>query len=219
MLKVYGHPLSGNARRVLIALLEKEIEFELILMKLDGDQFEAEFSKLNPFNQIPVLIDEDFSVIESLAILDYLEAKYSIPALMPTDAKAIAKVRTIELVTVNELQSSTFPFMRQVMGLQVDLNSLEQAQKQIDKVLNFFENNLSENALFFIEKQFSLADIVAGITVSSFPLLNISLEPYPKVKYWYEGLQKRESWQQTIPTPEQLEAARPRIKEILQRRT
>ncbi|MGL5807094.1 MAG: glutathione S-transferase family protein, partial [Xenococcaceae cyanobacterium] len=203
MLKVYGHPLSGNARRVLIALLEKEIEFELILMKLDGDQFESAFSKLNLFNQIPVLIDEDFTVIESLAILDYLEAKYSIPALMPTDAKAIsrrecfaiAKVRAIELVAVNELQSSTLPFMRQVMGLQVDPNRLEQAQKQIAKVLNFFEHNLSENALFFIDKQFSLADIVAGITVSSFSLLNISLEPYPKVKFWCEELQKRESWQ------------------------
>ncbi|MGL5871196.1 MAG: glutathione S-transferase family protein [Xenococcaceae cyanobacterium] len=219
MLKVYGHPLSGNARRVLIALLEKEIEFELILMKLDGDQFESAFSKLNLFNQIPVLIDEDFTVIESLAILDYLEAKYSIPALMPTDAKAIAKVRTIELVTVNELQSSTLPFMRQVMGLQVDSNQLEQAQKQIAKVLDFFEHNFSENALFFVDKQFSLADIVAGITVSSFSLLNISLEPYPKVKFWCEELQKRESWQQTTPTPEQLEAARPRIKEILQRRT
>ncbi len=82
----------------MVTLLEKNLEFEPILMKLNGDQFQPEFLKLNPFHHIPVLVDDDFKVFESLAILDYLEAKYPEPSFMPNEAKDIAKVRTIELM-------------------------------------------------------------------------------------------------------------------------
>ncbi len=92
-----------------MALLEKQIAFEAIALNLDGDQFEPEFSAINPFHRIPVLIDGDLTVIESLAILDYLEAKYPTPALLPTEAKALAVVRMVEMVTLNELLPATFP--------------------------------------------------------------------------------------------------------------
>jgi glutathione S-transferase len=46
-----------------------------------------------------VLVDGDFRVIESFAILDYLEARYPTPALMPAIPAAIAKVRMVEMVT------------------------------------------------------------------------------------------------------------------------
>lgn len=75
MMKFYYSRLSINARRVWVTLLEKKIEFEPILLKLNGDQFQPEFLKLNPFHHIPVLVDEDLKIFESLAILDYLEAK------------------------------------------------------------------------------------------------------------------------------------------------
>jgi len=87
MLKLYHSPTSPNSRRVWIALLEKELPFELVSLNLNGDQFQPEFLELNPFHHVPVLVDDGKSVVESLAILDYLEAKYPTPALMPTDAK------------------------------------------------------------------------------------------------------------------------------------
>ena len=88
MLKFYYHPLSPLARRVWIALLEKNIAFEPIIVNLkEGEQFQPEFLKLNPFHHVPVIIDNSFRVIESLAILDYLEAKYPTPALLPRDAQ------------------------------------------------------------------------------------------------------------------------------------
>lgn len=103
MLKLYHTAISANSRRVWIALLEKEIPFELVSLKLDGDQFQPEFLAINPFHHIPVLVDDDFRLIESLAILDYLEAKYPTPAMLPTDAQDLATVRMVEMVTNNEL--------------------------------------------------------------------------------------------------------------------
>ncbi|NES46537.1 glutathione S-transferase family protein [Moorena sp. SIO2C4] len=41
-----------------MALLEKQIDFEPVEIKLDGDQFTPEFIEINPFHHIPVLIDD-----------------------------------------------------------------------------------------------------------------------------------------------------------------
>jgi glutathione S-transferase len=66
-----------------VALPEKGLDFQLIPLKLNGDQLTPEFLSLNPFHHIPVLVDGDFSLFESLAILDYLEAQYPDPSLLP----------------------------------------------------------------------------------------------------------------------------------------
>ena len=99
MLKLYYHPLSPLARRVWISLLEKKLEFEPIVVNLDrGEQLKPEFLELNPFHHVPILVDEDFRIIESLAIMDYLEAKYPEISLLPSDPKTLAKVKMAQMV-------------------------------------------------------------------------------------------------------------------------
>lgn len=129
MLKLYHHPLSTNSRRVWMTLLEKGIPFELVLLELDGDQFQPEFLALNPFHHVPVLVDDGFRVIETLAILGYLEAKYPTPKLLPTEAQALATVRMVEMVVVNELIPAMSPLVRQWMGMaREEPQTLEQAR-------------------------------------------------------------------------------------------
>ena len=82
MLTLYHAPISPNSRRVWITLLEKELEFELVEVKLDEEQFKPDFLAMNPFHHIPVLVDDGFNIVESLAILDYLEAKSRMAARM-----------------------------------------------------------------------------------------------------------------------------------------
>lgn len=52
-----------------------------------------DFTAINPLQRIPVIIDNGLRIVESLAILDYLEAKYPTPSLMPSEIDAIATVR------------------------------------------------------------------------------------------------------------------------------
>lgn len=66
MLQFYYNPISVNARRVWVALLEKQIPFEPILINLDGDHLGAEFTALNPLQRVPVIVDAGFRVLESL---------------------------------------------------------------------------------------------------------------------------------------------------------
>lgn len=218
MLQFYCSRLSINARRVWVTLLEKGLEFEPILMKLNGDQFQPEFLELNPFHHIPVLVDEDFKLFESLAILDYLEAKHPQPSLMPTNAKDIGQVRTIELVTVNELPPASIVLMKEMLDVTVEDKQIEKAQQTMATALQYFEDNLDGNSSYFIGEQLTYADIVAGTAVSSIPLLGISLEPYAKVTKWLANLEQRDSWQQTAVSPEDVEKSKAVMKAILQKR-
>jgi glutathione S-transferase len=217
MLKFYYNPISVNARRVWVALLEKQIPFEAILLKLDGDQFESEFTAINPFQHIPVIVDDGFRVLESLAILDYLEAKYPSPSLMPKDAEAIAMVRMVQMIALNELQPATISLMKPMVQLDVEPAKLEAAQQRIVTVLQFYENLLGDK-FYFAGEEFTLAEVVAGTLIPSLPLFGISLESYPQLEAWSERLSQRKSWQQTTASSKQIAAAIPHIKKILERR-
>lgn len=213
MLKFYYNPISVNARRVWVALLEKQIPFEPILVNLDGDQFHDDFTAINPLQRVPVVVDNGLRVVESLAILDYLEAKYPTPSLMPSEPEAIAVVRMIETITVVEIQPATIPLTRPLVGLEVDPQKLEAAQQRVTSILHFFEELLNEQT-YFVGDEFTLAEVVAGTLVPSLPL-----EDYPHLKAWSERLTQRESWQQTVASPEAIEAALPNIRKILERRS
>jgi len=214
MLKFYFNPISINARRVWIALLEKEIAFESVEMKLDGDHFQAEFTEINPLQRVPVIVDDGFTVVESLAILDYLEAKYPTPSLMPTESQAIAKVRMVEMVGVNELQPATVPLIKQLVGLKVELAKVEAAKERINTVLQFYENLLGENT-YFAGEMFSLAEVVAGTLLESLPMFDIAIDIYPQLNSWLEKLRSRSTFQQTTASPAQIRAVIPHIKRIL----
>lgn len=217
MLKFYYNPISVNARRVWVALLEKQIPFEPLLLNLNGDQFQAQFTAINPLQRVPVIVDEDLRVVESLAILDYLEAKYPTPALIPRESGAIATVRMVEMITVNELQPATLVLTRPLVELDTDVNKLELAQEVVAKILRFYETLLGEQT-YFVGNDFTLAEVVAGTLIPSLPLFGFSLDDYPRLLAWAERLEERESWQETTPDFASIAAAIPNIKAILERR-
>ncbi len=214
MLKLYHNPISANSRRVWIALLEKEIPFEQIVVKLDGDQLTPEFLEISPFHHIPVLVDDDFALVESLAILDYLEAKYSQPTLLPTETKALATVRMVEMVTVNELSPTLTRLTSEMMGFTKEPEKLEQAKQKAQTVLNFFEGLLGERP-YFSSDRLTRADIVAGTMIPWLPSLGVPLDDYLKLSAWSERLMQRETWQKTQPSPEAIEAFIPQMETLI----
>lgn len=215
MLTLYHIPPSANSRRVWITLLEKELNFEEIVLKLDGDQYKVDFLEFNPFHHVPVLVDQGFRIIESLAILDYLDAKYPTPPLMPTEPNAIATIRMVQLVTINELLSPTIRLTSQALGfLDNDPQKLEQARQQVLTVLKFLENLLGDSP-YFCSHHLTLGDIAAGTVVPQLPSIGVPLDNYPNLKAWCERLMERESWQKTQPSPTAIEASLPQIKALM----
>jgi glutathione S-transferase len=233
MLKFYYAPISANSRRVWITLLEKQIPFEPIIVDLDGEQFQSEFTAINPLQRVPAIVDNELRIFESLAILDYLEAKYPVPELMPKALDKLAIVRMISMVSLTELQPAAITLTKQLLGLEIDPSIVEKARQRAISILQFFEDTIAGadsklfgNRLYFTGDTFTVADIVAGTLVPSAAMFGISLDPYPKLNAWIESpgerlcqrLSQRESFRQTNPTPEQVQAALPTIKKIMETR-
>lgn len=195
MLKLYYARPSAYARPVWLALLEKQLPFELLPVDLSGKQFSPEFLALNPFSHVPVLVDGDFRVIESLAILDYLEARYPELSLLPLDAIALARVRMVQLVTLNELLPAVFKLLVHDENASERAAELEYAQLRAINTLSFLENLLGDSP-YFASEQLTLAEIVAGTLVYRMPDLGIALTDYPRLNVWSERLLSRPSWQQ-----------------------
>jgi glutathione S-transferase len=191
MLTLYHLPISQNSRRVWITLIDKGLEFELVEVQLSGEQFKPEFLAINPFHHIPALVDDGFNVIESLAILDYLEVKYPTPVMLPKDGEDLAIVRMVEIVSVNELLPAITPLMPVILDLPgKNAEAIEQAKTKISTALNFFENQLDDRP-YFGNENLTLAEIVAGSIVLWVPRGGISLDDYPTLKAWYDHLVPR----------------------------
>jgi glutathione S-transferase len=217
MLKFYYAPISANARRVWITLLEKQIPFEPIIVDLDGEQFQSEFTAINPLQRVPAIVDNELRVFESLAILDYLEAKYPVPELMPKELDKLAIARTISMVSLTELQPAALTLTKQLLGVEIDPTSVEKARQRANVILQFFEDTIAD-CPYLTGNTFTIADIVAGTLVPSASMFGISLDPYPRLTAWIDRLSERESFRQTAPTPEQVQAALPTIKKIMETR-
>lgn len=205
-MKLYHSPISPNSRRVWITLLEKGLEFDLVEVTLDGGQFQPQFLEMNPFHHIPVLVDDGFNIVESLAILDYLEVKYPEPAMLPRDAKDLAIARMVQMVTINELLPTVLSIASVLLGLPGgDRKKIAQAKQKIATVLSFFESLLDQRP-YFGSETITTAEAVAGTVIPWLPGGGIGLGDYPKLNAWCDRLTARPSWQATAETPEQLEA-------------
>lgn len=103
MLKLYGYWRSSAAYRVRIGLNLKGLAYESVpvhLVKDGGQQHSAEYRALNPQRLLPLLVDEGnggVRIAQSLAILEYLEEIFPVPALLPADPLDRARVRALAL--------------------------------------------------------------------------------------------------------------------------
>ncbi|PSB05940.1 hypothetical protein C7B62_24090, partial [Pleurocapsa sp. CCALA 161] len=110
MLKFYHNSFSPYSRCVWIAIQAKKISVELVTCSAT-DPYSIEL-----FDYIPTIVDDGFEIADSLDILDYLEAKYPTPALLPKDPKALATVKMVATISINHLLPAVTPWFAEMMG-------------------------------------------------------------------------------------------------------
>lgn len=203
MLAFYYHPLSPIARRVWLALLEKEIPFEPMLVNLKArENRKPEFLSINPFHHVPVIVDEGIRILESFAILDYLETKHPKPALMPTTAGELAHMRMVQMVVANEFVPKLPAILAANASEEAD-DSDRALMRRIDTVLQFLSEQLGQLE-YFGGDRISLADITVGAALPLTTRLGLSLKEYPTLAAWCDRVMARSAWQQTEPEAEAL---------------
>ena len=98
-MKLYTYWRSTSSYRVRIALALKKLEAEqafVHLVRNGGEQNAPSYRAINPQGRVPALeLDDGSILIQSPAILEYLEEIYPTPALLPSDPVARAKIRAV----------------------------------------------------------------------------------------------------------------------------
>ncbi|NEQ47355.1 MAG: glutathione S-transferase family protein [Leptolyngbya sp. SIOISBB] len=203
MLTFYYHPLSPIARRVWLALLEKQICFEPQLVDLKARQnFEPDYLAIHPFHHVPAVVDEGLRIIESFAILDYLEVKFPESPLSPTEPAAIAQMKMVQLVVANELM----PKLPKLVFLASDDAPTDEAVLQhVETVFTFLAEQLG-HANYFGGDRLSLADLTVGAALPLLQRLGVNLQAHPSLAQWCDRVSQRPAWQQTEPNEADLQA-------------
>jgi len=100
-MKLYSGPLSLFSRKVEIALYEKGLAFERILVPFTQTRGYSpknpDVLAVNPKGQVPVLVDGDLSLYDSTVILEYLEDAHPEPALYPRSPAERARCRLFDV--------------------------------------------------------------------------------------------------------------------------
>ena len=99
MLQIYNFFRSGTSHRLRIALNLKGLAYDYVAVDLrKNEHLGPAFKALNPQGLVPALVDGDFVLPQSVAIIEWLEERYPTPALLPSDVNDRARVRALAAV-------------------------------------------------------------------------------------------------------------------------
>jgi len=163
-LKLYAHPFSSYCQKVLIALYENNIDFELCLVAPDNGKVSEEHSTLWPVKKMPILVDDDRTVLESSIIIEYLGTCYPGPVeLIPQNPRAALDVRMLDRVFDNYVMT---PMQKLVFNAirpedQRDPAGVADAKNLLDISYKWLEGWL-KGRQWAANNAFSLADCAAA---------------------------------------------------------
>ncbi len=192
--------LSPFSRKIRVSLLEKKLDFDLKFEKVWERR--ADFLALNPAGQVPVLVEEDGTVLaDSNVISEYLEEVYPEFPLLGRDAKLRAEVRRLVAwfdhkfnfeVTVNLVGEKV---EKRFLGLgQPNSAAIRAGYANLETHMAYIAY-LSERRKWLAGDKFSLADIAAGVHLSTLDYIDdVPWDKHPQVKDWYVRIKSRPSF-------------------------
>ena len=161
-LKIYSGPLSMFGAKVEIAVREKAVAFELVMVPFDFERGYApkhpDVVRINPKQQVPVLVDDDVDLFDSTQIFEYLEDRWPDPPLWPRSVAARAQARQRELYS----DEVFFPPVVRLMGLRGDpdpVDAPEWKAARAELQMHYVRMNELLEGREYITDRFSYADI------------------------------------------------------------
>lgn len=198
-MKLYHYPPSPNSQKVRIALLEKGLEFESVVIDLTKkEQKSPEYLKIHPFGQVPALDDDGFIVYDSTIINEYLEEEYPHPALLPEDSENRAVARLMEDYLDNRINPHFVTLIHEHRKPEEerDAKLIAEAHRTIGQAMARVESQLQKSD--YLAGTFSLADIAYMPDVALIDRFKVPLDAsFKNIPAWIERLRSRPSYAAT----------------------
>ncbi|MBG0795653.1 glutathione S-transferase family protein [Methylocystis sp. H62] len=161
-LALYGHPFSSYTQKALIALYENDTAFQF--RSLEDKQAEAEWAALWPIKRMPLLLDDDRSVMEASVIVEYLDLRHpGRTTLVPRDAQAAIEVRFMDRFFDNYIMTPMQRIVFDRLRSEEDRDSfgVAEARRALDTAYGWLNENM-EGREWAAGEDFSLADCAAA---------------------------------------------------------
>lgn len=209
MLKLYSYWRSSAAYRVRIALNLKRLAYQQVsvhLVKDGGQQHSADYRALNPQQLVPLLVDEGndgVRIAQSLAILEYLEEVFPVPALLPAEPAQRAQVRALALHIACDLHPLNN--LRVLQYLSAELGASAEAKDAWYR--HWVDSGLAavEQGLAVFDGRLSLGERPGYLEACLIPQLynarrfDCDLDGYPRILAMAARCEALEAFQQAAP--------------------
>jgi glutathione S-transferase len=189
MIKLYGHEISGNSYKPRLLLSLLNIEYEWIKVDLMKEEHKSpEFLAMNPFGQIPVLVDGETTLADAQAILIYLARQYGGEQWLPLDAVGLSRVVRWLSTAASEIRQGP-EFARRYYLFNATYVDINWTNQKAEFILTQLNQHLSNRQWLECERP-TVADIAVFPYVALAPDGKISLEPYQHVLSWIERVKQ-----------------------------
>lgn len=185
-IRLHRMALSGHCHRIELFLSLLGLPYELVEVDVAaGAHKSAEFLRMNPFGQVPVIQDGDVTLADSNAILVYLQGRYAPGRWLPSDPLAAAHVQRWLSVAAGPLAfGAAAARVIQLFRRPDDPAATARAHA----LLKVMDAKLAARA-FLVGNEPTIADIANYSYIAHAPEGNVSLEPYPHVRAWLQRIE------------------------------
>ncbi len=200
------HGVAGSpfVRKVIVALAEKGIEYEHVMV-MPFNQTD-EYYAISPLGKVPCYEDQGVAIPDSSVIIDYLEHVNPTPALYPSDPIQRAQALFLEEYADTKLGDVVGTVFRQrfvnpnFFQQEPDEEIVKQAlEVDIPPVFDYLEGQIADKP-FLIGGQFSIADIAVASPFVNFGLggEKVDASRWPKLADYVERMHARPSYKVAI---------------------
>ena len=161
MMVLYSGTTCPFSQRCRFVLFEKGMDFEI----RDVDLFSKpeDISVMNPYGQVPILVERDLILYESNIINEYIDERFPHPQLMPADPVMRARARLFLFNFEREL----FIYVHQLERR----DQLKDAGKQLDGARQQIRDRLTQLTPIFVKNKYMLGEDFSMLDVAIAPLL------------------------------------------------
>jgi glutathione S-transferase len=204
MLRVWGRTNSVNVQKVMWCCAELEIPYERIEAGMQfGVVNTPAYLALNPNALIPTMDDDGFILWESNVIVRFLATRHGMGTLCPSEIRA----RFAAEKWMDWQATTLWPAFRAVfMGLvrtppeKRDPAAIATGQRETLRVLSALDGQLAKTR-FVAGDALTMGDIPVGASIHRCFVLGMEREQLPNVARWYDELQQRAAYRETIMLP------------------
>ena len=201
-MKLFGHPISSNSRRVQMLCEELRVAYDYHVVDLAKlQQHSAEFLAINPNGKVPVIDDAGFVLWESQAIMRYLALRERAEELYPQVPQARARIEQwLDWNATSLGPAAGRLWYNTVLAPPThrDEAAMVDSKRLLGKALPILEVALARHA-FVAGDKLTLADIALAPNFAYLEMCRFDLAAHTAIASWYGRMSTRESFKKTAP--------------------